>query len=87
MELFSLHNAKKWVHNPLLNLSVDAKFDQIASVNAPTRYSTAHYLSNSSRQINHRCESTLAALYNDRENKILYFKFTPPLLFFSQRST
>ena len=33
-ELFSSHNRKKWVHNPLLNFSVHAIVDQIAGVNA-----------------------------------------------------
>ena len=35
-ELFSPQNHEKWVHNPLLNFSVHAKVDQMASVNAPT---------------------------------------------------
>ena len=36
LELFSPYNQEKWVHNPLLNLSVHAEVDQIASVNVPT---------------------------------------------------
>ena len=36
IELFSPCNQEKWVNNPLLNFLVHAKFDQIASVNAPT---------------------------------------------------
>ena len=39
-QLFSPHNHKKWVHNPLQNFSVHAKVDQIASVNAPPPLST-----------------------------------------------
>ena len=38
------------VYKPLLNFSIYAKIDQIASVNVPTQYSTTHYLANSSRQ-------------------------------------
>ena len=34
-ELFSPHNHKKWVHDPLLNFSVHPIVDQIADVNAP----------------------------------------------------
>ena len=34
-ELFSPHNRKKWVHNPLLNFSVHTIVDQIAGVTAP----------------------------------------------------
>ena len=35
-ELFSPRNRKKWVHNPLLNVSVHTIVDQIAGVKAPT---------------------------------------------------
>ena len=37
-ELFSPCNQQKWVQDPLLNLSVQAKVDQIASVNAHALY-------------------------------------------------
>ena len=61
-QLFSPCNCKNWVHNPLLNFSVPTKADQIASVNAPTKYTTNHYSTicsrNSSRLINRRCEWT-----------------------------
>ena len=60
-ELFGPCNHEKLVYNPLLNFSVEAKIDQIASVSAPAEYSTTHYLvnnppRNSSRLINRRCE-------------------------------
>ena len=35
-ERFSQCNHEKWLHNPILNFSVQAKVDQIASVNVPT---------------------------------------------------
>ena len=35
-ERFSQCNHEKWLQNPILNFSVQAKVDQIASVNAPT---------------------------------------------------
>ena len=41
--LFSPHNYKKLVHNPLLNFSVHAKVYEKANVNVPTGYSTTHY--------------------------------------------
>ena len=34
--LFSPCNHEKWVNNPLLNFSIQAEVDQIASVNPPT---------------------------------------------------
>ena len=43
----------------LLNLSVQAKVNQTASVNEPILYDTTDYLVNSSCLINRRCESTL----------------------------
>ena len=46
-EFFSPLDRKKRVHNTLLNFSVQAKVDQIASVNAPTYHSTINYLVNS----------------------------------------
>ena len=33
-ELLSPHNQEKWVHNPLLNFSIQTKVEQIASVKA-----------------------------------------------------
>ena len=35
-ELFIPHNCEKWVHNPVSKFSVQAKVDQMSSVNAPT---------------------------------------------------
>ena len=34
-KLLRPNNCKKWVHNQLLNFSVQAEVDQIASVNEP----------------------------------------------------
>ena len=44
--LFCTRNCRKWVQNQLLNFSVRAIVDHIASV--PAQYSTTHYLTNSS---------------------------------------
>ena len=44
---FSVHKiTKTLLHNPLLNFWVNTKVNQIASVNASTKYSTTHYLAN-----------------------------------------
>ena len=60
--LFRQCNHEKWLHNPLLNFSLHAKVDQIASVSATAQFSTIHYLAkssrNSSRLINSNCEWT-----------------------------
>ena len=59
-ELFSPNSCKNGYTTQLLNFSVHAKVDQIASANAPTLYSTTHYLTNSSsnspRLINRKYE-------------------------------
>ena len=52
-ELFCWCNHENGYYIPLLNFSVHAKIDQIASVNAPTQYSTTHYLGNSLSNSSH----------------------------------
>ena len=47
-ELFSPRNRDKWVQNSLLNFSVRAKVDQIASMIAPKKFSITHYFVNNS---------------------------------------
>ena len=66
---FSVHAiTHRWVHNPFLNFPVQARVDQIASVNVPTMYSKTHYLANrlcnSSCLINSKCEWILRVEIN-----------------------
>ena len=58
-ELFSPRNCEKFAHNPLLNFSVPAKVDQIASVNVFTTHYLANGSHNSARLVSLRCEWTL----------------------------
>ena len=84
---FSPHNDKEWVQSPFLNFSVQAKIDQIASVNAPISYCTTHYLESGSRNssclTNCRCEWTLRVFLQKNVNMSL--RFYSPIHFHLRR--
>ena len=57
---YCVNYRRKWVHNPLLNCSVQAKVDQITSVNVSTEYTHcfANSSCNSSRLTHSKCKWT-----------------------------
>ena len=69
LEPFSATQSQEMRTQPIVELFSPRKVDQIASVNAPIKYSSTHYLANSSRLINFKCEWTLKEISHFQINR------------------